>query len=100
MSLVYDKNKDMGEFNLKYAKKRKINGILSDKVYEIEGNNYEYKIKDLKVKTAVSKGMTIGKLEIIKENEVISSVDIISTEDVEELSGFRKFLRIISFGLF
>lgn len=100
MSLVYDKNKDMGEFNLKYAKKRKINGILSDKVYEIEGNNYEYKIKDLKVKTGVSKGMTIGKLEIIKENEVISSVDIISTEDVEELSGFRKFLRIISFGLF
>ena len=46
---------------------------------------------DIKAKTLI---------EIIKENEVISSVDIISTEDVEELSGFRKFLRIISFGLF
>ena len=99
MNLVYDKDRDMGEFNLKYAKKRKINGVLSDNVYEIEGDTYEYKVKDLKVKTGVKRGMTIGKLEIIKENEVITSIDIIATEDVAELSGFRKFLRVISFGL-
>ena len=99
MKLVYSKGKNMGQFNLKYAVKRKIDGILSDKIYEIVGNNYEYKIKDLKIKTVVKKGTVIGKLEILKDGNLISTVDILAAEDVKELGWFRKFLRIISFGI-
>ena len=42
MKLVYSKGKNMGQFNLKYAVKRKIDGVLSDKIYEIVLNNYDY----------------------------------------------------------
>ena len=89
----------MGQFNLKYAVKRKIDGVLSDKIYEIVGNNYEYKIKDLKIKTVVKKATVIGKLEILKDGNLVSTVDILAAEDVKELGWFRKFLRIISFGI-
>jgi D-alanyl-D-alanine carboxypeptidase (penicillin-binding protein 5/6) len=99
MKLVYSKGKNMGQFNLKYAVKRKIDGVLSDKIYEIVGNNYEYKIKDLKIKTVVKKGTVIGKLETLKDGNLVSTVDILATEDVKELGWFRKFLRIISFGI-
>ncbi|MFZ1841265.1 MAG: D-alanyl-D-alanine carboxypeptidase, partial [Leptotrichiaceae bacterium] len=99
MKLVYSKGKNMGQFTLKYAVKRKIDGILSDKIYEIVGNNYEYKIKDLKIKTVVKKATVIGKLEILKDGNLVSTVDILAAEDVKELGWFRKFLRIISFGI-
>lgn len=89
---------DMGEFRIKNGKKKKINGVLSENIYEIKDNPYEYEIKDLNAEAAIEKGSIIGKLIIKKGGYIISESDIISNEEVQELSGFGKFLRWITFG--
>lgn len=89
---------DMGEFTIKDGKKKKINGVLSEDVYEIKGNPYEYEVKDLNTKAAIQKGSIIGKLVIKKGGEAIYETNILSSEEVQELSGFGKFLRWITFG--
>ncbi len=99
MSKVKTVGTEMGEFKLKDGKKKAIKGILSEDIYEINGNSYEYTVKDLNVKAPVEKGTVIGKLIVQKDGEQISEVNITADEEVKELSGFGKFLRFISFGL-
>ena len=99
MSKIKTVGTEMGEFKLKDGKKKVIKGILSEDIYEIKGNSYEYTVKDLNVKAPVEKGTVIGKLIVQKDGEQISEVNIIADEEVKELSGFGKFLRFISFGL-
>jgi D-alanyl-D-alanine carboxypeptidase (penicillin-binding protein 5/6) len=89
---------NMGEFKIKNGKKKKINGTLVGDVYEIKNNPYEYEVKDLNVGAPVKKGTVVGELIIKKGGKEISKVNIISNEEVKELSGFGKFLRFITFG--
>ena len=88
-----------GEFKIKDGKKKVIEGVLASDVYEIKDDPYNYEIKDLNEKAAITKGSVIGKLIIKKGDLEVSEINIISNEDVAELSGFGKFLRWITFGL-
>ena len=88
----------MGEFKLKDGKKKTIKGTLAEDVYEVKNNPYEYETRDLNIKAPVQKGTVIGELIIKKGGKEIGKVNIISSEEVKELSGFGKFLRFITFG--
>ena len=98
ITVVKKAGTDMGEFILKDGKKKKINGILAEDVYEVKNNPYEYETKDLEVKAPVQKGTVIGELIIKKGGKEVSKVNIVSNEEVKELSGFGKLLRFITFG--
>ena len=88
----------MGEFKLKDGKKKAVKGTLAEDVYEVKNNPYEYETRDLNIKAPVQKGTVIGELIIKKGGKEIGKVNIISNEEVKELSGFGKFLRFITFG--
>ncbi|MCP1224164.1 D-alanyl-D-alanine carboxypeptidase family protein [Sebaldella sp. S0638] len=98
LTVVKKAGTDMGGFKLKDGKKKEINGVLAEDVYEIKNNPYEYETRDLNIKAPVQKGTVIGELVIKKGGKEISKVNIISNEEVKELSGFGKFLRFITFG--
>ena len=98
LTVVKKAGTDMGEFKLKDGKKKVIKGTLAEDVYEIKNNPYEYETRDLNIKAPVQKGTVIGELVIKKGGKEISKVNIISNEEVKELSGFGKFLRFITFG--
>ena len=102
LKLVYSIGEEIGYFKIKNAKKKKVLGVLSDNIYQFKDTNYEFKTKQLKPeagKEGIKKGDLIGKLEIIYNDKIISEVDILSTEDVEQISLFRRIIRFITFGL-
>ena len=98
LNIVKKAGTNMGEFKIKNGKEKKINGTLAEDVYEIKNNPYEYEVKDLNVEAPVKKGTVIGELIIRKGGKEISKVNILSNVEVKELSGFGKFLRLITFG--
>ena len=98
LTIVKKAGSDMGEFKLKDGKKKTIKGTLAEDVYEVKNNPYEYETRDLNIKAPVQKGTVIGELIIKKGGKEIGKVNIISSEEVKELSGFGKFLRFITFG--
>ncbi|MDR2879543.1 MAG: D-alanyl-D-alanine carboxypeptidase [Fusobacteriales bacterium] len=98
LTVVKKAGTDMGEFKLKDGKKKAIKGTLAEDVYELKNNPYEYEIRDLNIKAPVQKGTVIGELIIKKGGKETGKVNIISNEEVKELSGFGKFLRLITFG--
>ena len=69
-----------------------------NEAFEVKNNPYEYETRDLNIKAPVQKGTVIGELIIKKGGKEIGKVNIISSEEVKELSGFGKFLRFITFG--
>ncbi len=99
---VYTAGNEMGKFKVTNAVKKEIKGIISDNVYQIDNSTYTFNVKDLNVnvgKEGIKKGDKIGKLEVFNSGQLQSEVDIVSNEDVEELSWFGKLLRYITFGL-
>lgn len=99
---VYTAGNDMGIFKIKGAKKKKVKGILSEDVYQLKGTNYQFKVKDIKLKVTkegLKEGDIIGKLEVISEGKVISEVDILSIENVKPLTFIGKILRFLTLGL-
>ncbi|MDO5088529.1 MAG: D-alanyl-D-alanine carboxypeptidase family protein, partial [Leptotrichiaceae bacterium] len=95
---VYTMGQDMGEFTVKNSPKRRIRGVLAENAYQFDNTNYEFKITGLNIKAKVNKGDIIGKLEVISNGEVLSSIDILAVEEADELTWFGKFLRFITFG--
>ena len=75
---------------------------MADNVYQFDGSKYEFKIKQLKLraeKEGIRKGDVIGKLEVLDEGKVISEVDVLATEDVDQLSLWGRIIRFLTFGL-
>ena len=50
-------------------------------------------------KEGIRKGDVIGKLEVLDEGKVISEVDVLATEDVDQLSLWGRIIRFLTFGL-
>lgn len=99
---IYSAGSEMGKFKIRGAKKKKVVGIIAEDVYQLPNTNYEFKVKNIKLKAGkegIKEGDVVGKLEVISEGKVISEVDILSTENVEQLSFIGKIIRFISFGL-
>lgn len=96
----------LGVSKLKWAKKREISGYLSEDVYvfdeDLNGERLSFNIlmeNEIKVsRSGINRGDTIGKLQIINKGNIVSEVDILSSEDVQGLSWFGKLLRILTFG--
>ena len=102
LKIVYPIGYEIGYFKLRDAVKKKILGVLSDNVYQFDGSKYEFKIKQLKLraeKEGIRKGDVIGKLEVLDEGKVISEVDVLATEDVDQLSLWGRIIRFLTFGL-
>ena len=102
IKVVYPIGYEIGYFKIRDAVKKKILGILSDNIYQFNGTNYEFKIKQLKLKAekeGIKKGDIIGKLEVLSEGKVISEVDVLAIEDVKQLSLLGRIIRFVTFGL-
>ena len=100
---VYKAGQEIGnKFRINGTKEKKIAGVLSTNVYQIDNTNYKFEVKDLKITTenGISKGDVIGKLEVLSnDNELINTVDIIASNDYKQLSVFGRILRFVTFGL-
>lgn len=100
---VYKAGQEIGnKFRIKGTKEKKIAGVLSTNVYQIDNTNYKFEVKDLKITTenGISKGDVIGKLEVLSnDNELVNTVDIIASNDYKQLSVFGRILRFVTFGL-
>ena len=100
--LVYPIGYEIGYFKIKDAEKKKILGILSDNIYQFTDTNYEFKIKELKLKAkteGIKKGDIIGKLEVVSNGNIISEVDVFAAEETKQLTFLGKIIRFITFGL-
>ena len=100
---VYKAGQEIGnKFRINGTKEKKIAGVLSTNVYQIDNTNYKFEVKDLKITTenGISKGDVIGKLEVLSnDNELVNTVDIIASNDYKQLSVFGRILRFVTFGL-
>ena len=100
---VYKAGQEIGnKFRINGTKEKKIAGVLSTNVYQIDNTNYKFEVKDLKITTenGISKGDVIGKLEVLSnDNELVNTVDIIASNDYKQLSVFGSILRFVTFGL-
>ncbi|BBM36985.1 D-alanyl-D-alanine carboxypeptidase family protein [Pseudoleptotrichia goodfellowii] len=96
---IHTMGEEIGEFKIKDSPKRKIKGVLAENVYQLDDTNYDFKTVGIDAKAKINKGDVIGKMEVLSNGNVVSSVDILAIEEAEELSWFGKLLRFISFGL-
>lgn len=104
LKLIYEAGTSMGEFVIKNGKKDRVEGILSDDIYELAGENYTYIIKDLEIKLGkegLKEGDKIGVLEVMEDGKKVGEIDILSIENIQKISFWEKiwnFIQKLFFG--
>lgn len=102
MKVVYKSGQEISNFRVRNAMKKEIKGVLSENVYQLDNTGYTFKVKDLNVtttKNGIKKGDVVGKLEVINNNEIIQTIDIVASEETPGLTLFGKVLRFLTFGV-
>lgn len=94
LNVLKEKNTVVKKVKLDKANISEIDIVLADDlvaVEEINGDNYKYsydiKINDIKL--PINKGAAIGKINVLKNNKVISSVNLTINSNIKKLSYFN-----------
>ena len=106
---IFNNNQKLGSIKVNKAVKEKIDiyfkddiNLLLDKTKDDFKKKYTYKIKTYNVKAPIKKNTIVGKADIIEDNKVIKTVDIVVKEDVKKANMFnylKKNIKYIVTGL-
>lgn len=96
LNIIKGKNKFTKRIMLDKANVKYIDAYMDDDLYVVESNddknNYDMDIVINKIDYPIKKGDIIGKVNAIKDNKIIASVNLISSSDVYKLSLFKLFI--------
>lgn len=96
LNIIKEKNKFTKRIMLDKANVKYIDAYMDDDLYVVEStddkNNYDMDIVINKIDYPIKKGDIIGKVNAIKDNKIIASVNLISSSDVYKLSLFKLFI--------
>lgn len=93
---IVNKNKIVGEIDVKRGKKSKgtisVNDNVTDLIKQNENKTYTYNISKNKVNAPIKKGDVVGNLEVIDNNgKVIKVVDLVINETIEKHNFFSLY---------
>ena len=96
LNIIKEKNKFTKRIMLDKTNVKYIDAYMDDDLYIVESNddknNYDMDIVINKISYPIKKGDIIGKVNAIKDNKIIASVNLISSSDVYKLSLFKLFI--------
>ena len=99
---IYNKNKSFQEIDVWLGKKNKLKTYFKDNVYK---TIRKARLRNLKVileyegpiKAPITKDQKVGEVKIYYKDELIESLDLLASENIEEVNKFTKLFRSINF---
>ena len=99
---IYNNNKSFQEIDVWLGKKNKLKTYFKDNVYK---TIQKARLRHLKVileyegpiKAPIKKDQKVGEVKIFYKDELIESLDLLASENIEEVNKFTKFFRSINF---
>lgn len=94
LNVLKEKNTVVEKIELDKANVAEIDVILADDLVTIEEINgkdykYSYNIKINDIKLPINKGDSIGKISVLENNKIISSVNLTVNSNIKKLSYFN-----------
>lgn len=97
---ILDKNKVLGEIEVNRGRQNKgtfsAKEDITDLIKQNEEKSYTYNITKNNIKAPISKGDTVGNLEVVDNNgKIIKKVDIVINEDIKKNNFFTLYWSIL-----
>ena len=96
MNILKRKGSIVSKVKLDKANTKYLNLIIKENLGVIEGvgekNNYKYKVILNKIKYPIYKGETVGKINILYKNNIVSTSDLVCNSNIKKINYFKLVL--------